>query len=112
MDMGDMMDGLALVFVAPFLLAAIGLIVGGATFILTSWRCLPRYPSCGRCGYDLSGSLGRTTLCPECGSPFALGGIRPAGTGRLPSHFVAGATMLALGLLIMLFWGVPFLADF
>jgi hypothetical protein len=107
----DMLGGVVLLLVAPILLGVIGLIVLGATFMVTSRRRLPRYPTCGGCGYDLTGSLGRTTSCPECGSSFAAAGIRPAGSGQLPARFLLGAAMLGVGLLVVLWWGAAFLAD-
>ena len=58
------------------------------------------YPSCGRCGYDVSGSIGSVTRCPECGTLFAEAGIRPPGRGlrtRIGAR-VAGVGLLVLGL--------------
>ena len=108
----DMLGGMVLLLLAPILLGMIGLVVIGSTFMMTSRRRLPTYPSCGGCGYDLSGSLGRATTCPECGSPFTTTGIRPAGTGKMPARFLVGAAMFAVGLLLVLWWGAAVFPDY
>jgi hypothetical protein len=51
-----------------------------------TWRGLrggPDFPSCGKCRYDVTGSIGTATRCPECGSPFAeVGIVKPRGRQR------------------------------
>ena len=43
-------------------------IIAGVILIIMSRRRSKGYPACGKCGYDVSGTLGTTTArCPECG---------------------------------------------
>ncbi len=42
------------------------------------------YPSCGRCGYDVSRTVGVVARCPECGSAFTEVGIVPPHRRRKP----------------------------
>lgn len=64
------------------------------------------YPSCGNriCRYDLTGSIGCTDRCPECGSRFAEVGITPFGRRRAsPLILIALAALVVpmiLGLVV------------
>ena len=52
------------------------------------------FPSCGKCGYNVTGSIGSATRCPECGSPFAEVGIaRPGGRYR-PFMTIGGLILI------------------
>ena len=53
------------------------------------------YPACGRCHYDLSGSVGVAARCPECGADFLEAGIIPPGGRRNP-------TMVGVGIVLLL----------
>jgi len=56
------------------------------------------YPSCGKCGYDVSGSVGSVTRCPECGLEFTEAGIIPPGGKRNPIMLLGGIALLVLAL--------------
>ena len=49
------------------LLVPIGL---GVTLLILSGRGRRPFAACGGCGYDVSGSVGSVTRCPECGLNF------------------------------------------
>lgn len=74
-----------------FLLIPLG---SGALLIIFARRRGKGYPACGKCGYDVSGSVGTVTRCPECGSAFTEVGILPPRGKRNP-------IMLALGIVII-----------
>ena len=57
-----------------------------------------RYPSCGACGYDLSGSVGSVPRCPECGADFKIVGITPPGGSRSRGMLAAGIVLIILPL--------------
>src|SRR5688572_21555823 len=59
------------------LLVLIAAPVVGIILILTSRRGGLGYPACGSCNYDLSGTIGKGTRCPECGTDIAVAGIVP-----------------------------------
>ena len=65
------MIGLVLVLIFVLLPLVAGILLVGL-----SRRGLG-YPACGGCKYDLSGSIGVATRCPECGADFANVGIVP-----------------------------------
>ncbi len=66
------MIGLVLVLIFVLLPLAAGILLVGL-----SRRGGLGYPACGGCKYDLSGSIGVATRCPECGADFANVGIVP-----------------------------------
>jgi hypothetical protein len=72
------------VIVLIYTFAAVVLPLGVGTWL--AWRGLrggPDFPSCGKCRYDVTGSIGSATRCPECGAPFAeVGILRPRGRHR------------------------------
>ena len=72
-----------LVFLAP---------LGGGIALFVLWRRGKPYPSCGKCGYNVTASVS-VERCPECGLNFTVAGIVPAGGGRKPLLFWA-ATLL------------------
>ena len=37
----------------------------------------PNHPACGRCGYDVTATVGHSDRCPECGALFIEVGIVP-----------------------------------
>ncbi len=75
------------------------LLVCGVVLIVLSRRRGPSFPSCGQCGYDLSGTIGSAARCPECGVDFAEAGIVPSGGPRRTGMFVTGIvmSMIAIG---------------
>ncbi len=73
------------------------LTLGGVTLIVRSRRGGKEYPACGRCGYDVTATVGGTGRCPECG--FALievGVLPPRGKAarRDPLMLFTGIAML------------------
>jgi hypothetical protein len=87
----------------PFpLLVIIGVaapLVAGAVVMILGLRRGPTTARCGRCRYDLSGSVGGgSDRCPECGALFVEVGITPP-RRRRPALVVTGAAMLLLALL-------------
>jgi len=72
-----------------FVLLALPLASAIAILWIVQRRRRP-YPACGRCRYDVSGSIGSVTRCPECGVAFAEGGILPP---RRVSRALVGLTI-------------------
>ncbi len=68
----------------------------GVLLLLRSRPRGPGHPACGKCGYDVGGSVGTVTRCPECGSPFMEVGI-------LPPRGKRNSIMLASGIVIIVF---------
>ncbi len=69
-------------------------VVGGVWLFVRGLRGGSGFPSCGGCGYDLTGSLGSVACCPECGSAFAEVGIDKPRPRQRPVLIVAGAALL------------------
>ncbi len=67
----------------------------GIWLVLRGLRRGPAFPSCGKCGYDVSGSIGSVIRCPECGSAFAEVGILKPGGRRRP-HLIVVAVVLVI----------------
>lgn len=55
-------------------------------------------PMCGRCGYDVTGTIGQAARCPECGSEFAQVGILPVAARRNPVMLFLGVALLGFPL--------------
>ncbi len=83
-----------LVYLIPMLI----MVVAGVLLIVFSRARGTAYPSCGRCGYDVSGSIGSVTRCPECGRDFTEVGILPPGRKRNPFMIGAGVVLIVLPL--------------
>ncbi len=83
-----------LVFFIPMLI----MVVAGVLLIVFSRSRGTAYPSCGRCGYDVSGSIGSVTRCPECGRDFTEVGILPPRRKRNPFMIGAGVVLIVLPL--------------
>ena len=78
-----------IVFLAP-LVAIVGLLI---------WSRKNRantFPACGKCGYDVSGSVGSVTRCPECGSAFTEVGIVPPRRRPMRAVFWVTAAVIVL----------------
>ncbi|MHC4106805.1 MAG: hypothetical protein ACYSTY_01840 [Planctomycetota bacterium] len=71
-------------------------VVLGVLLIVCSRSRWTGYPSCGRCGYDVSGSVGFVTRCPECGCNFTEVGILPPRRTRNPFMIGAGVALIVL----------------
>ena len=106
MDMG-IMDGAFIVIGAFVLLLFVAVVIVGWVLMSSWWQSRGRrYPSCGGCNYDLSGSLGQTAVCPECGSSLESVGIHPISSGPTVANLV-GLAMLVMGLAV----GVPYILS-
>ena len=68
----------------------------GALLIILARRGGKGYPACGKCGYDVGGSVGTVTRCPECGSPFTEAGILPPRGKRNPIMLTSGIVLVVL----------------
>jgi hypothetical protein len=65
-------------FVGLLVIVVLGLaLLAGIVLIVRAKRGGLPFPSCGACRYDLSGTIGSETRCPECGAAFAEAGIVP-----------------------------------
>ena len=71
-------------------------IVAGVWLFVRGLRGGSGFPSCGKCGYDLSASLGSVARCPECGSAFAEVGINKPGPRKRPILLVAGGALVVI----------------
>ena len=71
-------------------------LAGGVLLIVFSRRRRPTHPACGNCGYNVHGSIGSVTRCPECGADFGQVGITPPRGNRNPFMIAAGVTLIVL----------------
>jgi hypothetical protein len=71
-------------------------IVAGIVLIIVSRRRATPFPQCGKCGYNVSASIGTTTRCPECGGEFGVVGIKPTIVRGNPATLWLGIAMVAL----------------
>ncbi|MHC4910355.1 MAG: hypothetical protein ACYTF9_11590 [Planctomycetota bacterium] len=91
------MGGLVMI---PVLAIALALVVAGGILMVRSRLGVSSFPSCGRCRYDVTGSIGMAERCPECGAAFAEVGIRPPRRSR-GSLMAAGVGMVACSFVMM-----------
>jgi hypothetical protein len=103
------LDGIVLIVLAAMALPVLGLIIVGLTLMVADRKRRPPHATCGACAYILTGSLGATTTCPECGSPFETAGVQPAGTGQRSVRFLVGVGLLLAGVGAILLWGLDVL---
>ncbi len=82
------------------MLALVGLLPVGIVLIVRSGRNRLPYPSCGKCGYDLTGFSTNSDACPECGVRYTEAGILPAQPGRRKGMFAWGIVMVVLPLVL------------
>jgi hypothetical protein len=74
-------------------------IVAGVVLIISNRRRTTSFPQCGKCGYNVSASIGTTTRCPECGGEFAEVGITPTVAQGRPAAQWLGIAMVTLPLM-------------
>lgn len=95
-------------FFMILVLLGIGPLIAGIALILTARTRGKGHPACGRCGYDVTGSIGTVNRCPECGGTFTEVGVLPAGARRSRPMFWGGVMLLLFPLLNFgLFLGIP-----
>ncbi|MHC5003667.1 MAG: hypothetical protein ACYTJ0_11130 [Planctomycetota bacterium] len=80
------------------LLLLVAPIATGIVLIVVSRRGRQSHAACGGCGYDVTGSVGQTDRCPECGAPFTSVGIDAPRTARRPVMMGFGIALLVIGL--------------
>lgn len=85
------------------LLMFIGLIGLGIMLITRSRGKALGYPACGKCSYDLTGTIGNQTRCPECGAAFADVGILAPTARRNRPVMWAGIVLVVLPLVLLFF---------
>lgn len=73
-------------------------LIAGILLIVFSRSKGKSYPACGKCGYDISGSVGSVIRCPECGMDFTEAGITPPGGKRNPFMLVGGILLIVMSL--------------
>ena len=71
-------------------------LAGGVLLIVFTRRRRPDHPACGNCGYNVHGSIGSVTRCPECGADFGQVGITPPRGKRNPFMIAAGVAIIVL----------------
>ena len=81
-----------------FMLFILAMFVGGIVLIVKSRKRGSEFPTCGGCGYDLTGSTAATDLCPECGGQFTVVGIISPKSERKTGLLVIGIVLLILPL--------------
>ncbi len=86
----------SLVGILVFLIIVVMPLVGGVLLIVFSCRRGPDHPACGKCGYNVHGSIGSATRCPECGADFGQAGITPPRGKRNPFMIAAGVVLIVL----------------
>ena len=82
------------------LLILVAALAGGVLLIVFSRRRGPDHPACGKCGYNVHGSIGSVTRCPECGADFGQAGIMPPRGNRKRNPFMitAGVVLIVFSL--------------
>ncbi len=81
-----------------FMLFILAMFVGGNVLIVKSRKRGSDFPTCGGCGYDLTGSTAATDLCPECGGQFTVVGIISPNSERRSGLLIIGIVLLILPL--------------
>ena len=81
-----------------FMLFILAMFVGGIVLIVKSRKRGSNFPTCGSCGYDLTGSTAATDLCPECGGQFTVVGIISPKSERRSGLLIIGIVLLILPL--------------
>jgi len=94
-------------FIIVIILLPIAALVTGVTLVVLSGRRGAPYPVCGACKYDLTGTIGVGTRCPECGSDFAVAGIIPPSGRRNPGMLIAGLALIAVPLVVVALAIIP-----
>ncbi len=74
----------------------LAMFVSGIVLLVKSRHGGFAYPACGGCSYDLTGSIGEVSRCPECGVDVAVAGIVPPGGRRSMARMVIGALLLVI----------------
>ena len=80
------------------LILTVSMIPLGIVLIVKSRKPGSKFPTCGKCGYDLTGSTAATELCPECGGQFTEVGIIPPRPGGKKRLMVIGIVLLLVPL--------------
>ncbi len=80
------------------LLILVAALAGGVLLIVFSGRRGPGHPACGKCGYNVHGSIGSVTRCPECGADFGEAGITPPRGKRNPFMIAGGVVLIVSSL--------------
>ncbi len=78
------------------LLILVAALAGGVLLIVFSGRRGPGHPACGKCGYNVHGSIGSVTRCPECGADFGQAGITPPRGNRKRNPFMIAAGVVLI----------------
>ncbi len=78
------------------LLITVAALAGGVLLIVFSGRRAPGHWACGKCGYNVHGSIGSVTRCPECGADFGQAGITPPGGNRKRNPFMIAAGVVLI----------------
>ena len=84
-----------------FLLPLVGMLLSGIVMIVRSGKGRLSHPSCGRCGYDLTGFSTESDACPECGGKYTEAGIIPARPGRRKGMLRWGIVLVLLPVLFV-----------
>lgn len=88
--------GVGVVTSVMFLLLLALPVIGGIVLIALSRKRGKGHPACGKCGYDVTGTLGTTNArCPECGSDFGVVGILPPDTRTRRGPLTIGILLIA-----------------
>ncbi len=80
------------------LLIMVAALAGGVLLIVFSRRRGSDHPACGECGYNVHGSIGSVTRCPECGADFGQAGITPPRGKRNPFMIAGGVVLIVFSL--------------
>ncbi|MHC5024553.1 MAG: hypothetical protein ACYTGG_11720 [Planctomycetota bacterium] len=96
--------------VFSFVLAFAGLallllcLMTGVVLIVVARRARRQFPSCGACRYDLTGTIGEATRCPECGAEFVRVGILPPRRTSRPVTMTVGVVLIIAPLTCVGLW--------
>ena len=92
------MAGVMIIVMLLELLFVVATTIGGVMLIRSGLGRGPGHPACGGCGYDLSGTVGTETRCPECGTDILTAGIIPSKGRRSRWRIAIGTTLLLVPL--------------
>jgi hypothetical protein len=87
-------------------------IIVGSLLLQVAGERTRRHPLCGRCGYDLAGSLESSSICSECGGAFAVTGIVPIHEPRQITPWAIGAGLLIIGVVFILMLSAVLFGSF
>jgi hypothetical protein len=106
----DILDGVVGALMLIVFLPVAAIVAVGAALAMTGGgpRSRRDYPSCGRCRFNLAGTLGQSDTCPECGTSIGVAGVCPVRSKRSALSGPVGVTIavvVAIAMWLLVFIG-------